>query len=200
MTCTKDKLVVETEKGTYILSSEKVVGRCAAEERCLEMGSILAPLTEKSEFDAIINAMESCVYQRTEIDGKYIGLSISYDNTHRIFSNGVEFDKDLHGDLYEENKIRPGSCPGAFLLLIEPKLQIGQIWGCSKVVARQYICFKPKKNAELKALTNGVASSSLSLLVIAGSSIVALVCLVVVLLIKNKKQALKISQLTSNIA
>ena len=200
MTCTKDKLVVETEMGTYILPSERVVGRCTAEERCLEMGSILAPLTEKSEFDAIINAMNSCVYQEAEYDPKFIGLSISYDNSHRFFSNGVEFNKDLHGDLYEENNIRPGSCPGAFLLLIESKLQIGQIWGCSKIVPRQYICFKPKKTAESEAVKNYLASSNSNLFVVGGTCIVALICLVIFLLFKIKKQASNISQLTSSVA
>lgn len=32
--CTKEKLFVETEEGTYILPSDKAAGQCAAEEKC----------------------------------------------------------------------------------------------------------------------------------------------------------------------
>ena len=86
------------------------------------MGGILAPITDKTDSDAIVKAIKSCKYQASKrYLTKYVGLSISKDNSHRIFSNGVHFNKDLHGDLYEENNIRPGNCPGAFLMLYYPE-------------------------------------------------------------------------------
>ena len=59
--CTKDNLVVETEKGKYTIPNNDwynfVKGTCIAQERCTEIGAILAPFTEKSEFDAVLNAI-----------------------------------------------------------------------------------------------------------------------------------------------
>ena len=96
--CTKENIFLETEKGTYILPSDKAAGKCVAEQKCLDMGGILAPITEKTDFDAIKDAISSCEFH--ENGDRYIGLSVSTDNSYRVFSNGVEFNKDLHGDLY----------------------------------------------------------------------------------------------------
>ena len=200
--CTKEKLVVETDKGTYTIPFDEAPGRCAAEERCLEMGGILAPITDKTDLNAIVNGIQSCEYQSTKTGhAKYVGLSISKDNSHRIFSNGVHFNKDLHGDLYEENNIRPGNCPGAFLTLYYPeRIQIGQVWGCHKNLEKQYICFKSKNAAISEAVKGDLMSYNSNLLIFGGLCLVALVCLVGFLLIKVKKQASKISQLTSSVA
>ena len=92
MICTEEKLVVETKKGTYTLPNEDwVVGRCDAEEKCASMGAMLAPFTDKSEFDAVINAIKSCE-DHDQYVSKYVGLIIAKDNSSRIFSNGIEFD------------------------------------------------------------------------------------------------------------
>ena len=200
--CTKEKLVVETEKGTYILPSDKAAGQCAAEQKCLDMGGILAPITDKTDFEAIKDAISSCEFHKYELEDRYIGLSISTDNSYRVFSNGVEFNKDLHGDLYEENEIRTGNCPGAFLMLHFPeKLQIGNIWRCYKEnFELRYVCFKPKKSSKSQAVTsNGVGVNS-SLLIFGGLCFVAFACLVALLTVKIKKLTSKISQLASSVA
>ena len=198
-TCTKEKLVVETVKGTYILPTDDIAdGRCAAEAKCTELGGILAPFTEKSEYDAVTDALMSCEYQHN-LHLKYVGLNIAKDNSSRVFSNGIEFDYELHGDLYQENEVTmPEDCPGAFFVLNFDKLQIGTEWNCSQRPMR-YVCFKPKKIAKSEAITSDVSGNS-NLLTFAGLCLMALICLICFLLVKIKKQASKISQLTSSVA
>ena len=61
--CNKEKKLVEkTEKGTFIRPSDKAAGQCAAEEKCILLGAILALFTEKSKFDAVVSAINSCYY------------------------------------------------------------------------------------------------------------------------------------------
>ena len=92
MICTEEKLVVETKKGTYTLPNEDwVVGRCDAEEKCASMGAMLAPFTDKSEFDTVIKAIKSCE-DHDQYEPKLVGLIIAKNNSSRIFSNGIEFD------------------------------------------------------------------------------------------------------------
>ena len=197
--CTEENLFVETKKGTYILPSDKAAGKCAAEQKCLDMGGILAPITDKTDFDAIKDAISSCEFH--ENGDRYIGLSVSTDNSYRVFSNGVEFNKDLHGDLYEENYIRPGNCPVALLMMHFPeKLQIGSQFRCYKDFELRYVCFKPKKNSESQAVTSNAVSFNSNLLIFGGLCFVAFACLVVLLIVKIKKQASKISQLASSVA
>ena len=126
-----------------------VWGKCAAEEKCYEMGAILAPFTEKSEFDAVMQALLSCEYQQP-LGGfpMYIGLNIAKDNSSRIFSNGVPFDYDVHGHLYEEDYVNmPKDCPYATLFpLRKEKLHILPNFNCDTPFI-PYICFKTKKTA-----------------------------------------------------
>ena len=203
ISCTKEKLVVETEKGTYIHPSDKAAGQCAAEEKCTLLGAILAPFTKKSELDAVVNAINSCDYHRYDYNSKYIGLNIAKDNSSRVFSNGVEFSYKLHGHLYDERKISttPPNCPGAFLTTGDKKiLKIYPKWKCKQNISKKYICFKPKTSSRSEEITSDSVTSNSGFSVAETSCFVALVCLVIFLLVKNKKQASKISQLTSSVA
>ena len=50
-TCTAERLVVETEKGTYTIDHGSMeMGKCAADRKCAESGGVLAPF--KSRYDA----------------------------------------------------------------------------------------------------------------------------------------------------
>ena len=91
--------MLKLKKGTYTFPFDEAPGTCAAEE-CLEMGDILAPITDKTDLDAIVKVTKSYKYKSSKrYRAKYVGLSISKDNSHRIFSNGIHLNKDLHGDL-----------------------------------------------------------------------------------------------------
>ena len=185
-TCTKEKLIVKTEEGTYILpTDDEAPGRCAAEKKCTELGGILAPFTEKSEFDAVMDAIKSCSYQNDNWDLKFVGLKITADNSTRVFTNGIEFDYGLHGDLYQENELWFESCPGAFLSLAYPeKLQISDDWKCLDIPTK-YICFKPKKVAKSEGITGAVVSNNSNFFIYVGLLQIASICLIVFLVINN---------------
>ena len=47
-TCTTEKLVVETEKGTYTIThGSYAVETCEAEKKCTQAGSVLAPFKSR---------------------------------------------------------------------------------------------------------------------------------------------------------
>ena len=190
VTCTKEKLVVETKKGIYTLPSgdNYAKGRCAAEAKCTEMEAILAPFTEKAEFDAVDKAILACEHQN-DYEAKFVGLKISKDNSSRVFSNGVKFDYKLHGDLYEETQVTmPRDCPGAYMdPLNEDKIVIASEYNCWDIKTK-YICFEPKKAAKSEAVTTVNVNSNF--LILGGSIfLVAVACLVCYLIkeIKNLK-------------
>ena len=197
--CSEDNLIVETEKGKYTIPSRDfVVGTCIATERCTELGAILAPFTEQSEFDIVMKAIKSCEYQHpTHL--KWVGLLISKDNSTRVFTNGVKFEDKIHGDLYQENHVTmPKNCP---IAVLDPertnKLQIDVNRKC-RPQRRPYICFEPKKTINSDAITSDTASSNTSLFIAVGSIVlVAVVCLVSYMARQIKNLKLKLQQ-TSN--
>lgn len=195
--CTKEKLVVEAEKGTFILphgDDDFVNDRCTAEYKCMQHGGILAPFTEKSEFDKVMSALFSC-----EHAGKYllyprkVGLIIARDNSSRIFSNGLPFDWNKHGSFYDENRgSSPKNCPYAvFSPLFQDKLQIDSGFAC-KEFNELYACFKPKFTKS--DAISGEATKFDSNSVVAGISVLFVVaaCLACFLFKQNKK--LKVHQ------
>ena len=47
-----------------------------------------------------------------------MGLEIAYDNSNRVFTNGVEFDQEKHGALYRDDdyfELTNDTCPLAIL-------------------------------------------------------------------------------------
>ena len=198
-TCTKENLIVETEKGKYTMPTDDwVFSACEAQKRCTKLGgSILAPIKEQSEFKAVMNGIKSCDHQ-DPIGARYIGLYIADDNSTRVFSDGEKFDYGVHGDLYQEHHVSPQNCPSAILLPNQPdKLHIGVNWWCGEK-ERLFICFEPKKTIKSDAITSGSEGESTSLLIAVGSFLlVALVCLVFYVVRQNKNLRLKLQQ-TSN--
>ena len=178
-TCTKEKLIVETEKGKYTLpAKDSIGGTCEAQERCTKLGGILAPFTEKSEFDSVMTAVKSCKYQ-SKLYLKLVGLHIANDDSSRVFTNGVKFDYGIHGDLYQENPVNmPRNCPNAvFDPRRQNKLQIGTNWNC-RPSRSLYICFEPKKTTKADAITSDAANVNSTFLIAGGSIfLVAVVCL-----------------------
>lgn len=110
----------------------------------MQIGAILAPFTEKSEFDKVMSSLNSCEHADFLYPRK-IGLIIARDNSARIFSNGLPFDYSKHGSFYEENHVSmPKNCPYAvFSPIFQDKLQVDSGFGC-KEFPELYACFKPR--------------------------------------------------------
>ena len=199
-TCTKEKLIVETEKGKYTLPADDFLySACEAQERCTKLGAILAPFTEKSEFDSVMNAVTSCKHQ-SQYQQRLVGLLVAKDNSSRVFTNGVEFDYEVHGDLSEENPVdMPRNCAAPVFHPRRPnKLQIDTNWGC-RPPQRLYICFKTKKTTKADAITSDAANVNSSFLIAGGSIffvVVAVACLVGYLVKQIKNLKMKLQQTT----
>ena len=192
--CTKKRLVVETEKGKYTIpATDFVGGTCIAQQRCTRLGAILAPFTEKSEFDSVLKAIHACEHMHSH-HSQYVGLFISSDNSSRVFSNGVKFSYELHGHLYQENHVTmPQNCPMAVLDRRRPtRLQINSNIFC-RWAWRPYICFEPKKTAKSDAVISKVVSDKATFS-INPFLVVALVCLIGYLIKQNKNLKLKLQQ------
>ena len=198
-TCTEQQVVVETEKGKYTIPvDDDVDTRCEAQARCTKINAILAPFTEKSEFDQVMSALNSCEYMNP-YETKWVGLSIAPDNSTRVFDNGVKFDYKVHGHLYQENHIdMPTDSPSAILdQMITDKLQISNNpW--RREPDRPYICFEQKQSLQSDAITSDAGGVNVRF-IIAGCSIVlvAAACLVAYLVKRVKNLESKLQQ-TSN--
>ena len=198
--CTKENLIVETEKGKYTMPTDDfVLTACDGQKRCTKLGgSILAPIKEESEFSAIMESIKSCEYQ-DQLSARYIGLYIADDNSTRVFSDGEKFDYNVHGSLYQENDVgMPDNCPSAIL---DPKRtnkpQIGANWWCG-MKERLFICFEPKKSTQSDAITSNTVSVNTSLLIAVGLILfVAVVCMFGYFIRQIKNLKLKLQQ-TSN--
>ena len=199
--CTEEKLIVETVKGTYIIpTADFVRGTCDAHVKCTQLGAILAPFTEKSEFDIVMEALNSCEYQNP-YESKWVGLHILSDNSSRVFSNGEEFDFSLHGHLYQENDVdMPEDCPNVILdQLRTNKLQIGTNHHC-RAYKRTYICLKAKKTTNYNAINSDTTNVQESLVFAGGSVLfVILVCLIGYLTNRIKVLKLKLQQNSNDV-
>ena len=140
---------IERPSGTFTAYYNGNVNRSAAHQECAKHGQILAPITEKEDFDAIV-AVLSAENEENILTGRdwwqyLVGLEVAYDNSHKIFTNGVEFDEEKHGSWYENDKHNKleGNCPLALLWPGNPtSILIRNTW--CEVVEKMYICFKPK--------------------------------------------------------
>ena len=201
-TCTKEKLIVETEKGRYTIPTEDwAEGFCAAQNRCTMLGgAILAPIKERSEFNAVMKSIKSCEHQN-KVSVRYIGLHIASDNSTRVFTDGVKFDYEVHGHLYKENYVNmPQNCPAAILAPeLEDNLHIGSNWNCGDS-ERLFICFEPKKTIKFDAITSVAEGGKTSVFIAVGSFLfVAVACMFGYLVRQIKNLKIKLQQTSTDV-
>ena len=206
--CLKDKLVVETTKGTYTFAHQDTAkGSCGAERKCTKINAILAPFTELSEFLDVIAAVNSCSHI-PKYEYSHVGLKIAKDNSTRVFSNGVKFDYKLHGSLYRENQVTmPRNCPGAYFSpRNQRKLEIGSNRGCKEIWG-PYVCFEPRVVAKPEAISTDTTNVDSTFFISGGLfqfALVGLVCILFCLVcfsfVQIKKLKSKLSQQTSELA
>ena len=203
--CSEKDLIVETGKGKYTIPSgndfsDYVKGTCVAQERCTELGAVLAPFTDKFEFDAVMQAISSCEYQNIYAN-KWVGLLISRDNSTRVFTNGVKFDEKVHGGLYQENPVgMPTNCPVAILDATRTnKLQISANQMCVPQ-KRPYICFGAKKTFKSDAITGHTINVKTShLAAVASITLIAVVCIIGFMAKQIKNLKLKFQQNSNDV-
>ena len=148
-TCTT---VVNTASGEFTFHSE-VMSRCEAKKFCKKQGGILAPVTNRQD----LNALKEAAYNRNKecpfhygVHQYNVGLDITpcgYKKQDRWFTNGVEWDKKVHGPLYEETDtslVYPCTYAGFFPYTGDDGKMVIALRGdhCDEVPFR-FICLKP---------------------------------------------------------
>ena len=142
---------IERPSGTFTAFYGYNKNFTAAQKECAKHGQILAPITEKEDFDAIVEVL-SAENEYNVITGRdfweyIVGLEAAYDNSKKVFMNGVEFDEEKHGSFYkddQENQLgKNGNCPLALLWPENPSFINVKYTYCESE-GYSYICFKPK--------------------------------------------------------
>ena len=154
---------VETKTGVFTLYNE-MVSKCEAENRCLKMGQILAPITNRRDASkltwlAIKNSNGPCALN----DGYWIGLDITYSKENlkyeRVFSNGDKWKEGRHSRIYK-NLLEDDTYnanPIALFAPDNPDNKFRTLYGagnCGPLPDKySYICLKPR--SEMSLVRNG---------------------------------------------
>ena len=106
-----------TSSGTFTVVNKEMT-RCEAKKYCREKGQILAPVTNQEDKDAILKLIgaKHCKIDRGNMF-YHIGLDVTPcgETQERIFSNGVFYDRSVHGKLYDDMSPPSEICPDAYL-------------------------------------------------------------------------------------
>ena len=152
MSTPKCTTVVNTASGEFTFHSE-VMSRCEAKKFCKKEGGILAPVTNRED----LNALKEAAYNKNKdcpfhygVHQYNVGLDITpcgYKKQDRWFTNGVKWDKKVHGPLYEETDtslVYPCTYAGFFPYTGNNGDMIIALRGdnCDEVPFR-FICLKP---------------------------------------------------------
>ena len=141
---------IERPSGTFTVHYKYNHNFTAAQKECAKHGQILAPITEKEDFDAIVEVLsaenEENILTGRDFTQYMVGLEVAYDNSKKVFMNGVEFDKEKHGAFYKDDQyheLANGRCPLALLWPMDPTAITVEYTWC-ETDFYDYICFKPK--------------------------------------------------------
>ena len=121
-----------TSSGTFTITNKEMT-RCEAKKYCRERNQILAPITTQEDKDAILNLIDpSCQIHKGD-KFYHIGLEVTPcgKTQERIFSNGIVYDKDIHGKLYDDLSKPEDKCPDAYLMYYDDNpFTIGTLPNC----------------------------------------------------------------------
>ena len=151
-------LTVERPSGTFSFYRKKAT-RYQAMNHCAKKYSILAPITEKADFDALSAAYNKKYFESPE--SFHVGLEIANDNSGRVFIDGEAWDQEKHGSFYKEAEAPhgPNQClnsyfvPGFF-----PKTMVIDYQIKRHLQVTDFVCFKLKKTAPSETLIAGDSS------------------------------------------
>ena len=140
------KTSITTSSGTFSFS-EKVMTKCEAKKYCRDKDAILAPITTQEDKDAVMKMLESdCSVWKQYTDSMYhIGLDVypCGNQQERVFTNGVVYNKDIHGPLYDDVSETEDKCPWSYMMYFSGSpLKISELRNCIPQPSRA-LCLKP---------------------------------------------------------
>ena len=185
---------IERPSGTFTVHYKERQNFTAAQKECAKNGQILAPITEKEDFDAIFEVV-TAENEENLITGRdwtqyMVGLEVAYDNSKKVFMNGVKFDEKKHGSFYKDdqyNRLEDGRCPLALLSTWDPtSITVENTWCETEFF--DYICFEPKNkpcaSAEAVVSETGFKNYDVKILFLAGTGAFALIVFAVLFVFK----------------
>ena len=108
---------VKTSSGTFTVYNQ-LLDKCAATKFCKEKGHILAPISTLEDKEALTKLLHADCDIHKGVRHYHIGLDITPcgGGQDRVFSNGVIYDKNVHGHLYVDKYITAQEkCPLAYM-------------------------------------------------------------------------------------
>ena len=91
---------VTTPRGTFVFVTDQKVHKPEAIKRCNEMGAILAPITEREDFDRLFEFANKC--ERYRMPRMYWLGYEAHSNDTRLFTNGELWDWEKHTKIYHK--------------------------------------------------------------------------------------------------
>ena len=112
---------VKTASGTFTAYND-VMSHCKAKSFCEKKSQILAPVTNQNDLDALVEMLDHSCPQHWGENNYHIGLDVNQCGVSedRVFTNGVKYDKAIHGNLYDDYSEADVECPLAWMDCISP--------------------------------------------------------------------------------
>ena len=147
---TYDPIRINRPTGEFIINvDDDSVTRKEAHRKCAGYGAILAPITEKSDLDAILEVLLRDTEDERRWKFYHVGLEVARDNSSRIFNNGVKFDSHKHGAFYKEfhGSLEDHECLTSYIVAWNETLAGVYVDAVRCVASYQnFVCLKPKNS------------------------------------------------------
>ena len=149
MTC---KTSVTTKTGVFTVYGE-YSSRCEAELKCIKMGQILAPVTNKRDAHKLLklfkNNNATCEFNDSFFRSYWIGLDITYtkNKQEKVFSNGMQWNERKHSKIYKNFIDVYTDCPVATFDPWDTDAPFSTLLDSEDCKFRNtyyYICLKPR--------------------------------------------------------
>ena len=156
---------VTTPTGKFTFHDQGVTV-CEAKKICASKGEILAPITNRADFDALYRVTQAGNHPSCPFHYGAFPYSIGLDVTpcgkgkqDRVFTNGVVWNDTVHGQLYSEGPdSRTSPCVHASLRTFENKPHVYSYGYFCRHSWPRFICLKEASPSELAS--SGSCSSS----------------------------------------
>ena len=164
---------LKTKSGTFTFYDE-ILTKCEAELKCMKMGQILAPVTNKRDAKKIIKFLKNNIDDTCSIspfNSYWIGLDTTFNGTEqeKVFSNGIKWNDRKHSKIY--NKIyKPVNvklnCPVAYVVPMideDPFVYDDESKKCNIRMKRKYFCLKPAGEATAESINQDSTKNDVTL-------------------------------------
>ena len=169
---------LSTSSGTFTVYHKKLT-KCEAKKFCRDKGHILAPVTTKQDKDALLELLHPTCEEHYGATTYLLGLDITPcgKTQDRVFTNGLAYDKNTHGRLYEDYNTPDSKCPIVYLQNIAEMLIIGHEPQCISQKSRFFCLDQSTASPIVKEVDQGIKMSTTEATLAASGVLAAFGCL-----------------------